>query len=279
MRHIETPLFSFMSDDDFLFPNFFTDAVEALKQNPEAICFCGGTLHIDFKGEILGHDLESWEDGVYHPPNGLLEMIRIRHPEWQSTLFRREVINDIGIFDIEILAIDYDYLLRVAAQKIIVVSKKPCGAFQKYPPSINLRYNIKQFNQGLLKVISNIRKLDGLSIDVKNEVGETIRRNIHRSVFITGLKSISFSNKDDINGAYEILNNLYPNTKKTIVYNLIYHLKIFGKLLIDLWIILGPIRRYFKRKINKSKYKKYRKLINEKMTISFCDKWGYRINR
>ena len=55
LKRIETPLFSYLSDDDFMLPNFFSDAVAALKQTPEAICFCGSTLIIDSKGSIFGH--------------------------------------------------------------------------------------------------------------------------------------------------------------------------------------------------------------------------------
>ena len=278
LKKIETPLFSFLSDDDFMLPNFFTDAVATLKQTPEAICFCGSTLYVDFEGNIVGNDLENWENGVYQPPNGLLEMIRKKHPAWQSTLFKKEVINDIGIFDSEILAMDYDYLLRVATHKTIVVNKKPYGVFQEYPHSTELRYNITQFTQGLLKVISNINLVNELAIYIKDEVEEAIMRTIHSSVFRDGLKAIGTDDKKNVQGAYDILNNLYKNTHKTRIFNLVYNLNILGKLLINLWRLFGPLRRYYHSNKNQRLYKKFEHLIPKNHTVRILKEWGHKVD-
>ncbi len=279
MKHIATPLFSFLSDDDFLLPNFFTDAVEALKQNPEAICFCGGSLMIDFNGKISGHDLEAWEDGVYYPPSGFLEMIRKIHPLWQSTLFKREIIDDIGILDPEILAIDYDYLLRVAAQKIIVVSKNPCSVFQYYPSSVSPRYKFRTYLPGLFKVIKNINNIEVLSEGVKKEFRQNIMKFMQRIVFRSGLKAIGESKLENIEEVYEILNSKFTNTPKTLFFNLIYHSNYSGKKLIALLYKLRPIKQIFREKNRNSKYKKYEHLIDNKMVLSYSSKWAHKIDK
>lgn len=279
MEHIETPLFSFLSDDDFLLPNFFKDGVVALNKTPEAICFCGGTLSIDFEGTIIKHDLEHWEEGLYLPPNGLLEMVKKGHPNWQGTLFRKEVIDSFGTIDQEIIAGDYDYLLKVAAQKIIIVSKKPCGIFQIYPPLAIPRYKLRNYILGLFKVIKNINNIDSLSEEVKREVHQNIMKYIYSKVFLSGLVAISDNNIEDIEEAYRILNSKFTNTSKTHYFNLIYHSKYFSGKLIMLLRKSRPIRQIFRKKVKYFKYKKYNHLIDDRMILSYSIKWGYQINK
>ena len=50
---VTTPYYSFLGDDDFLFPQFYETALAALSREQQAMLFCGGALIIDEKRSIL----------------------------------------------------------------------------------------------------------------------------------------------------------------------------------------------------------------------------------
>src|SRR5438445_1098082 len=67
MRHVTTPYFSFLADDDILFPTFYEEALQELGRAPEVYFFAARTL-ID--NQIVGvRQLagRSWRGGHYEP--------------------------------------------------------------------------------------------------------------------------------------------------------------------------------------------------------------------
>jgi len=129
MEHVETPFFSFLSDDDILLPEFYQTAMEGFENFPDA------TIHMTNKGRIACVPLSDWQrDGYYIPPDGLLEMLEKGHPTWAAILFRKKVIEKIGAFDQDLsVAHDLDFELRIAARFPFVVSQKPCAILVLHP--------------------------------------------------------------------------------------------------------------------------------------------------
>src|SRR5689334_22814362 len=71
MERVETPYFSFLSDDDVLLPEFYMNALAALKHYPEAIFFAGTVIIMTHSGRVIATDIESWpRDGLFLPPEG-----------------------------------------------------------------------------------------------------------------------------------------------------------------------------------------------------------------
>jgi glycosyltransferase involved in cell wall biosynthesis len=61
LRLVETPYYSMLCDDDFMFPHFYELAVNALEKAPQAAMFVGGTVVVDldrniFRKAPMGHD-------------------------------------------------------------------------------------------------------------------------------------------------------------------------------------------------------------------------------
>jgi len=68
---IETPYFSLLSDDDFLFPGFYETALNGFKQCPDAAFSACAALAVDeANGKVKQNPLSLWQhEGIYQPPS------------------------------------------------------------------------------------------------------------------------------------------------------------------------------------------------------------------
>ncbi|HYK52713.1 MAG TPA: glycosyltransferase family 2 protein [Candidatus Eremiobacteraceae bacterium] len=134
MTRVETPYFSFLSDDDVLLPDFFETAIAGFAQEPGALMSAASTVEVDERGAPLYEPLALWSRaGVFEPPSGAFAMLDNRHPTWTTALFKREAIDRIGLLDLEVGApSDLDFELHLAACAPIVVSKRACGAYVRH---------------------------------------------------------------------------------------------------------------------------------------------------
>jgi glycosyltransferase involved in cell wall biosynthesis len=134
MSRVDTPYFSFLSDDDVLLPDFFETAVAGFAQAPGALMSAASTIEVDERGAPRFEPLALWTDeGLFEPPSGAFAMLDNRHPTWTTVLFRREAIDRVGLLDLEVGApSDLDFELHLAACAPIVVSKRVCGAYVRH---------------------------------------------------------------------------------------------------------------------------------------------------
>ena len=66
---VETSFFSILSDDDYLLPGFYKNAMEGLARHAEAMCWAGMTLNVDETDVIWDARVRSWHrEGVFSPP-------------------------------------------------------------------------------------------------------------------------------------------------------------------------------------------------------------------
>ncbi|HEY5236716.1 MAG TPA: glycosyltransferase family 2 protein, partial [Rhabdochlamydiaceae bacterium] len=80
LDRINAPFFSFLSDDDFLLPHFYEEALKGFCEFPTAAFSACGVWQIDEKGGFVGDPLSRWKsEGFFSSPRGLLEMIRTKH--------------------------------------------------------------------------------------------------------------------------------------------------------------------------------------------------------
>ncbi len=131
MERVATPYFSFLSDDDVLFPEFYASAVSQLHQHPQAVFAAGSVIEFDEDGAVRYAPVASWpREGVFVPPEGFYAMLGNRHPTWTGILFRRSIVNDIGLLDPDVGGpIDLDYELRIAARFPYLISFAPWAAY------------------------------------------------------------------------------------------------------------------------------------------------------
>jgi len=132
---IQTEFFSILSDDDILLPWFYETALTSLINTPDAIFFAGSTIIMTQKGKVIRVPLSLWKRaGIFHPPEGLLEMIG-KYPIPTGIIFRKEILNHVAIDEENPLVWDCDFLLNSAKKFPIVISQKPCAIFLQHAES------------------------------------------------------------------------------------------------------------------------------------------------
>ena len=219
MKHVNTPFFSFLSDDDILLPEFFENALEGFVKYPDALFSAGSVISMTEKGKVLLSQLSLWpRDGYYSPPEGLFNMMGMKHPTWTGVLFRKEIAQKIGALDqnVGILA-DMDFELRIAAVFPFVISRKPCAIFVHHPSSSCSLMDLHSFWPGWLKIIRNLKEDQRIPLEVRTYVEQKLTDLLKRNLFGTGF--IIKKNFKDAYKAADILRNHYnQKTKAAIIY-------------------------------------------------------------
>ena len=67
-ERVETPYFSFLSDDDILLPNFYQDALEGFQKFPEAAFSALGMVLMNADEKLGNMALERWPEDLVGPP-------------------------------------------------------------------------------------------------------------------------------------------------------------------------------------------------------------------
>jgi GT2 family glycosyltransferase len=130
LQRVNTPYFSLLSDDDYLLPDFYATTMAGFAQHPDAMLSAGSTVQMTEAGEITHVPLAQWKRvGYFAPPEGLFEWTIEKHPNISGILFRREVLDRVGLFDPNVFHSDYEYEWRVVSRFPYFVSRTPSLAF------------------------------------------------------------------------------------------------------------------------------------------------------
>lgn len=125
---VQTPYFSFLSDDDFLLPGFYAHAMNVLEEHPEAGFFCGQTVMYDpLDGSHILQPQGDWAETQYPAGESTVRMIRSMFI-WTGSLFRTEVGRAAGPL-VPGTVVDVLFLARAAALFPFYVAMKPCAVF------------------------------------------------------------------------------------------------------------------------------------------------------
>lgn len=172
---VNTPFFSFLSDDDYLMPWFYETALQTLHNYPEAAFAACAVLVINPKGEVVDDPLSGWcKEGYFQPLEGAMEMIknRLKMPIPTGILFQSQIVNKISPdFSQEMqLMWDPDYLLQLAACFPIVTFRKICGLFITHEDG---------FSSGFYKNIINTPELLEVYIKATKKMVKRIEENLY----------------------------------------------------------------------------------------------------
>jgi hypothetical protein len=208
---VDTPFFSFLSDDDVLLPQFYQTAMEGFRNYPEALLSATATLQMDTAGRILSAPVLEWTPGLYLPPDGFVAMLDKLHPEWTSVVLRREVLKEVGRPDEETGApFDLDYELRIAARFPIVVSNEPGAIFVEHAESFSSSPKLCTTWPGWLKMIENQTEDERVSAGAREHAKTVLTRRLVNRLFMThGLGAILRRDWKDSRESARILRSCY----------------------------------------------------------------------
>jgi glycosyltransferase involved in cell wall biosynthesis len=193
LRKVETPFFSILSDDDYLLPGFYQRAVSQLMRNPEAMFFAGVTFLVDEQGNICDGRLLRWpREGLFAPPEGLERLMHRMAPIWTGVVFRREVLDRLGVPDWKVLgAADLDYMIRITAQFPYVMNKIPAAVLTINSASFSATEPLSSFWPGWKKMFSNLEALDVLDGNSKCNALAAIKADGRQMLFRRGANALA----------------------------------------------------------------------------------------
>lgn len=178
LKHVETPYFSLLSDDDVIFPWFYETALKELKQHPQASFAACSTLIMNDLGNIVRVPLDLWpREGCFNPPDGAKEMIS-KYPIPTTVLFRKKVIQAFPIDKANPLTWDCDFLTQIAAHDPVLISKRPCGIFLQHGSSYSNAQDFKQWKEALNRLSQRIHLTSALSLEDQTFIAELIQRDL-----------------------------------------------------------------------------------------------------
>jgi len=213
LAEVETPYFSFLSDDDVLLPEFYGNAVRALEQQPDAAFWGGMGIVMRDDGSIK--DATEWPAGYYEPPQGLLAMIENHHMLWTAVLFRTAQVRKVGGLDPDVGApIDTDYMLRVAAELPYIASPEPSAIWMWHPESSTVLADPSFVWPKWLNAIGNITGNESLPASVRTQAGAALTEQLKRQLFQIGYHSIRQGKASDARQIATVLRQNYRQARR-----------------------------------------------------------------
>ncbi|NYE28086.1 hypothetical protein HDE78_001032 [Rhodanobacter sp. K2T2] len=203
LRSVDTPFFSIFSDDDYLLPGFYQQALEDLAKHPNAMFWAGMTLNVDEQGNIWDARINQWtREGLYLPADGMMAMMNGLAPSWNGILFRREILDFMGFPDKEALGpSDLDFVLRAAASYPFFLRKHPSAVFTLNAASFSATEPLSSFWPGWKKMFRNIECSESLSDFAKQAALVALHKDAKRMLFRRGANVLSFGRYDFARGA------------------------------------------------------------------------------
>lgn len=211
LKSVETPFFSILSDDDYLLPGFYARALEDLARHPEAMFWAGLTLNVDEQGNIWDARVSRWpREGLFAPPEGLMRMMHGLSPAWTGIVFRREVLELVGLPDQEVLGpSDLDYVLKVAARFPFLLYKAPVAVFTLNAASFSATQPLSSFWPGWQKMFTNLAAERHLEPGDREEALAALHGDARRMLFRRGANAIAQGRYDYARDAAAALNTSY----------------------------------------------------------------------
>ncbi|MGC1877994.1 MAG: glycosyltransferase family A protein [Rhabdochlamydiaceae bacterium] len=261
LSEVKTDYFSFLSDDDVLFPWFYEEALHPLRQFPECAFSAGSAVIMSEEGKVIRVPLDLWKrEGVFAPPGGLLEMIS-KYPVPSCILFHKKVIDEIPIDMSNALTWDCDFLLQIAARYPFHISKRPCGIFLHHHSSYSSSKGLENWNSSLKRMIERIDFNPHLDSEVKKTAIELINvdlKNMNRSFILQSLFNRKFQEACDDASLFR--KNYGLNLKTLFFLNLTRLCRSFPFVLHPLSLV-RKLKNFKRERLYRLNYKKYAKWL------------------
>lgn len=207
LASVDTEFFSILSDDDYLLPGFYEEALKALDADPEAMFWAGCTLHVDESDVVVEARVESWpRHGKFHGEEGVMLMTHSRAPTWTGILFRRSVLDKLGPPDREARGpSDLDFTLRAAAHWPFIISKHPSAVFTLNMGSFSSTQPLSSFWPGWVHMISNVRHWPVLDPEARERIAIALEGDARRMLFRRGIFAMVVGRRDFAGDAARVL--------------------------------------------------------------------------
>lgn len=215
MDRIETPFFSFLSDDDYLEPEFYENAIEGFEKYPDALFSYASVVTVDDQKCIKFDELALWENRDYFiSPDGLFAMAK-SHLNWTGILFRKEVIEKVGPLDPQVKPIDLDYLLRVCAHHPFAVTRKRGACFVSHESSYSYKAGLKLVWPSWQIMMEKIKEDRCLPQQTKEKTIALLERRLCNDFLLSLIRhNIKLKKFEEAKAALEVFDLYLPKNRE-----------------------------------------------------------------
>lgn len=229
---VDSQYFSFLSDDDFLFPEFYEMGIKNLQKFSDAALFVGNCIECSSKLNILKIGLkEDQREGLYSPNESVNTFIFKTFVPWTSIIFNASKVKKYELADSFKIS-DVDYLMKIMYNESIVVSKKYCAVFLANYNSISTNLDLNDLWPIMGQIMERAEKSDVISDKIKKDAALRCRRYMIEWLYSRGLKSILLNDKEKFSKAAQILENDFDMVDKASKLKFFYKIKILS--------VIGP---------------------------------------
>jgi glycosyltransferase involved in cell wall biosynthesis len=205
LHQVKTPFVSFVSDDDFLFPWFYQEAMEKLSQFPKAAFFSGTTVIVDENDQFVNWEKNQMNKGYWL---SLEKKFSLPTRYWISSLFRTSISQRMD-FHTRLLSFDLDFLARTCCQYPFYVSEKPCAGYRSHSTSFGVTLQSRDFFPSFLEAKNSIRQDLHLKKNMKDQIENYMTQFYQSTFFMQGIKSLVQKNYKNTKDAAQILQKTF----------------------------------------------------------------------
>jgi hypothetical protein len=211
---VNTPFFSFLSDDDLLLPHFFEAAMQPLSSNPDVMFYAGLTIQVE-DNKIAGISKNGGRFGYLSPPGSLLDILD-QQLMWNSIVFRSKVVDCVGVLDIDVGGpADIDFEFRVAAHHPVIISNEPSAIYTLHSQNFYARSSdYKLYLPGFKLIINKMMSDESLSLDTRIQVKNRLNAWLANILIALAVRASLKGEFDNVSAIAEILTR-FCNKKAT----------------------------------------------------------------
>ena len=246
LSRVTTEYFSFLSDDDFLLPEFYSRTILHFSEHKEIGFVATSVLNRTVLGDyVIEKAMRNCQQGTYTNPAGYLTMIENGAPTWTGIVFRRSVRDRIGLMREDLGApSDYAYVLKSAQEFGFYYDPTPSVVFE--PASLlggdTIRSKLFLYWPAWANMMSYLSNYGSISPQDQFRVTSILMRNAERKMI--ALSIVAFINRDreSICHSRHVIESYFPRLIGTwSAYNYVFK---FFPILPPLIIKLNTVRRF-----------------------------------
>jgi glycosyltransferase involved in cell wall biosynthesis len=244
LHQVKTPFFSFLSDDDLLFPWFYKEALEQLQRFQKAAFFEGATVLLDEKLNILSLGGTGIKEG-YHDAASALP-----NNSWTSFLFRTKEAQQTDL-NTEIFHIDGDFLIRMYAYYPFILSHQPCAIFRVHSEGISSNCSSQELIGHYQKMILSFNKDPKIPKKMTQEVELFLNHSFASHLLKKSLRDIYQKKFQEAFDEKALLEKHLQKSQKILLLKLLLFLCQKSSLIHQIYCYLIDWLRFFKKRKKK----------------------------
>lgn len=266
LSQVKTPFFSILSDDDLLFPWFFEELMSAHKKYPDAAFYAGSAIAMTPEGKVNRVPLDLWDKEGYFGAGDAISEMADRYPFPSCILFQSKVIDAIPIDMANALVWDVDFLVNIALQFPVYVTKKPCGIFLHHAASYSNTPDLDRWVKSFDRIVQRLKLTADIPVTMqkRKKAADEVNRGLNNMIsgyVIYYLMNRHFKHASYASSVYKKRAGLnfkslifVFTSRMCVTFPTTFKLLLFARLFKKLY------KRLFKQKINDS-YMQYAKWL------------------